>query len=252
MNMQLITTKIRFGLKFVFTVITINAALVAAPARAANQDGPGRSTQFNGYQEMSVKHKIAGKSALLQHDIATALNEFRTYKELQPADPEAHFYLGFCLAESGIKQEALHEYELAEQQESGFDMDSTELRINRGNLLLQMGRGKEAENEYRRAIEVDPIATEAHLDLAQLMLLDGRIDAAFRELNECASMRGSDPRYCLLQGIAYAKKGQIQTAVGWLRKCQVTSNQSTSYSRTDEQLSLEAEKLLQLLKPPGS
>ena len=252
MNMRFSTTKIRFGLKFAFTVITISVAVVAAPVQAANQDGPGRSTQFNAYQELSVKHKFAGKSALLQHDIPTALNEFRTYREMQPADPEAHFYLGFCLAESGIKQEALHEYELAEQQESGYDMDSTELRINRGNLLLQMGRSKDAENEYRRAIEVDPIATEAHLDLAQLMLLDGRIDAAFRELNECASMRGNDPRYCLLQGIANMKKGQIQSAVGWLRKCQVTSNQSTLSSRSDEQLSIEAEKLLQLLKPPGS
>jgi hypothetical protein len=47
------------------------------------------------------------------------------------------------------------------------------------------------------------------------------------------------------------KKGQIQTAAGWLRKCQVTSNQSTLSSRFDGQISVEAEKLLQLLKPPG-
>lgn len=250
MSMQCLPPKTKLSLKFAAMVITVNAAIVAVPA--ANHDEPGRSTQLNGYQEMSVKHKFAGKSALLQNDIPTALNEFRTYQGLQPADPEAHFYLGYCLAESGIKQEALREYELAEPQESGFDIDSPELRINRGNLLLQMGRSKDAENEYRRAIEVDPVATEAHLDLAQLMLLDGRIDAAFRELNDCASTRGSDPRYCLLQGIANLKKGQIQTAAGWLRKCQVTSNQSTLSSRSDGQLSIEAEKLLQLLKPPGS
>jgi Flp pilus assembly protein TadD len=250
MNMRRATTKIKFRLKFTVLVLTVNAATTALPA--ANHDEPGRSTQLNGYQQMSVKHKLAGKTALLQHDIPTALNEFRTYKELQPADPEAHFYLGYCLAESGIKTDALHEYEVAEQQEAGFDMDSTELRINRGNLLLQIGRSKEAENEYRRAIEVDPVATEAHLDLAQLMLVDGRVDAASRELKDCASTRGNDPRYCLLQGITSLKKGQIQTAAGWLRKCQVTSNQSTISSRSDGLLSVEAEKLLQLLKPPGS
>ncbi len=248
--MRFNSINIKLNLKFAFAVVAVNAAVVAVPA--ANQDGKNRSTQLNGYQETSVKHKTAGKSALLQHDIPTAMNEFKTYKELQPADPEAHFYLGFCLAESGIKQEALHEYEVAEQQESCFDMDSTELRINRGNLLLQMGRSKEAENEYRRAIEVDPIATEAHLDLAQLMLLDGRLAGAFNELNECASTRGSDPRYCLLEGIANMEKGQTQTAIGWLHKCQVTSNQSTLSSRFDAQISIEAEKLLQLLKPPGS
>jgi tetratricopeptide (TPR) repeat protein len=254
MTMPCPSAKFKLSLRFAFLVFAVQTVAVTAANHEDLRPGPGpRATaQLTEPQVLSLKHRTAGKTALLQHDIPTALNEFRAYRELQPSDPEGHFYLGYCLSESGIKQEALHEYEIAEEQESGYDMDSTELRINHGNLLSQMGRIKDAENEYRRAIEVDPLAAEAHLDLAQLMLLDERIDTALRELNECSSTRGNDPRYCLLQGIANLKKGQVQSAVGWLRKCQVTSNQSTLSSRSDGQISSEAEKLLQLLKAPGS
>jgi Flp pilus assembly protein TadD len=231
-------------------VASVNSA--RAEAEPSGEKGPKRLlAQLNDYQKLSIKHKTAGRTALLQHDIPTALSEFRTYRDLQPADPEGHFYLGYCLSQSGGKQDAIKEYGIAEDQALGYDMDCPELRINRGNLMAQLGRNREAESEYRRAIEVDPLAAEAHLDLARLMLGDGRTDAALRELNDCAATRANDPRFCFLQGIAGMEKGQFDSAADWFRKCQVTSNQSTFSSSPDSQLSAESEKLLQLLEAPG-
>ena len=153
--------------------------------------------QLTPEQQASVRHKTAGKLAIQQQDIPRALNEFRLYNQDQDTDPEGLFFLAYCLNASGMKADALHDYDLAEQQESGYNLDSAELRTNRGNLLMQAGRTRDAETEYRRALAIDPLAGEARLNLAQLLLLGDRVDESTRQLAACSSTRGNDPQILL-------------------------------------------------------
>jgi tetratricopeptide (TPR) repeat protein len=197
-----------------------------------------------------VQIKENGKREILQHDTSHALIDLQKYCQTDWTDPEGHFWLAYALAETGQKDAAILEYKQAEEKEVVFGLDCAELRLNRGNLLAQSGKMVEAESEFRRAIEIEPIVLDARLSLAQLLLAQDRVTEAFNELGQCSAARKDDPRFCYLEAIANLKRGQLDAPIEWLRKCQVTSNQSLSTSRSDAMLLAEAQKLLQFLRAP--
>jgi tetratricopeptide (TPR) repeat protein len=197
-----------------------------------------------------VAIKENGKQEILHHDTFKALQDLDKYCKTYWTDPEGHFWLALTLAETGRIQDALNEYEQAVQKQAPFGMDCPELRVNRGNLLFKLQRFAEAERDYRRAIELDPLLYDARLNLAQLLLLQDRLDEAFDQLGECSNACDRDQKFCLLEGLANLKKAQVDQAIFWLEKCQVTSNQSPTTSRTVNPVSMEAHRLLQFLKAP--
>ncbi|HEY9682596.1 MAG TPA: tetratricopeptide repeat protein [Oculatellaceae cyanobacterium] len=194
--------------------------------------------------------KEAGKQKILNHDTANALKDLDKYCKTDWTDPEGHFWLAYALSESGKPDEALKEYDQAEQKQTRFCMDCPELRVNRGNQLFKLGRMNEAEREYKRALEVDPLLYDARLNLAQLLLLQNRVDEAFTQLRQCSYTKSKDAKFCLLEGIANLKKAQINVAMSWLEKCQITSNQYKATSRSIDPVCVQAQRLLQFLKAP--
>ncbi|HEY9757916.1 MAG TPA: tetratricopeptide repeat protein [Oculatellaceae cyanobacterium] len=194
--------------------------------------------------------KEAGKQEILNHDTASALRDLDKYCKTDWTDPEGHFWLAYALAESGKPDEALKEYDQAEHRQIRFCMDCPELRVNRGNQLFKLGHTSEAEREYKRALQVDPLLYDARLNLAQLLLLQNRVDEAFTQLGQCSHARSQDAKFCLLEGIANLKKAQTNVAKSWLEKCQITSNQYKATSRSIDPVCVQAQRLLQFLKAP--
>ncbi len=195
-----------------------------------------------------VEIKETGKREIMNHDFEHALIDLDRYCKTDWTDPEGHFWLGYALAGTGRTMDALHAYDAAEQKQANFGMDCAELRVNRGNLLFKFGKIAEAQTEYQRALEIDPTVLDARLDLAQVLLLQDRVDEAFTQLGHCSNSRADDPKFCFLEGIANLKKGQVDSSIFWLQKCQVTSNQSQYGSRYVDPVAVEGQKLLQYLR----
>jgi tetratricopeptide (TPR) repeat protein len=210
---------------------------------AAQKQGPRSNPEI-------IAIKEAGKQEILNHDAARALRDLGKYCNTDWTDPEGHFWLAYTLAETGKPEEALKEYDQALQRQKRFGMDCPELRVNRGNQLFKLGHMNEAEHDYKRALEVDPLLYDARLNLAQLLLLQDRVDEAFAQLGQCSNARGQDAKFCLLEGVANLKKAQINVAMSWLQKCQITSNQYKATSRSVNPVCVEAQRLLQFLKAP--
>ncbi len=81
-----------------------------------------------------------------------------------PNDDEVHFLRGLALAGSGCHGDAVKSY-----QRSLSLKNRPETRINLGNSLARLGRGADAEGQYRRVIADDPISVDGHVNLAHLL-----------------------------------------------------------------------------------
>ena len=64
--------------------------------------------------------------------------------------------------------------------------DEVDLYLGRASILVAAGRPDAAVRDYQRVLSLDPHRTEAHLGLAELLLLGGLAAEAQRALNACA------------------------------------------------------------------
>ena len=93
---------------------------------------------------------------------------------------EIHHDLAVEALRRGQPQDAMREYDLALES----DPDMPEAHHGRGLVLeLGFGRLREAEAEYRRAIELKPAFSEAQNSLGQLLAKSGRYDEALRSFD---------------------------------------------------------------------
>jgi type IV pilus biogenesis/stability protein PilW len=97
---------------------------------------------------------------------------------------EIHHDLAVEALQKGAPQDALREFDLALEADPAMP----EAHMGRG-LVMEYGFGrlKEAEAEYRRAIQVRPAYSEAHNNLGQLLARTGRYDEAIQSFDEALS-----------------------------------------------------------------
>ena len=96
---------------------------------------------------------------------------------LRPDTPEAHNSLGYALHALGQTSEAEACYRGALQ----FLPEYPEAHNNLGTVLNALGRPVEAEASCREALRLRPDVPEAHFTLAYALLLDGRLEAGWKE-----------------------------------------------------------------------
>lgn len=110
-----------------------------------------------------------------------------------PRDPWARNKLGAALALSGRREEARAVLE----ELAADEPDYAPAWINLGNMAFEKGDLDEAERRYRKALELDPLSSVAHNNLAAVMKRRGDISAMVMHLKrarrvEAAALR--DPR----------------------------------------------------------
>jgi len=90
---------------------------------------------------------------------------------------EAERYLGVLARERGAVDEALAHFDRAQQ----LDPASADTPYQRGLALESAGRGADAMDSYRAAIELDPNHLPSHFRLARLLRQAGKLEEAARE-----------------------------------------------------------------------
>ncbi len=125
--------------------------------------------------------------------IADAVVKLQKAVELKPDYPEAQFYLGIALAQSGDAAHAIPAFTAALEKRPR----SAEIHYNFGIALWQMGKAQQAIPEFRLAAELNPDDGLAHCALGKALLRGGDVsagEAALRRAHELGACLPAPPK----------------------------------------------------------
>ncbi len=109
---------------------------------------------------------------------ADALAGFTRTVELAPQHVQAHMSRGVALERLGRDAEAIGAYDIALAHAPG----NPRVLYDRGHARYALGDIAAAEGDYREALRHDPNFAEAHMAMAESLLLTGRSLEGWREL----------------------------------------------------------------------
>lgn len=133
-----------------------------------------------------------------------------------PLTADEHVKLGTSYEAQGLKEMAAQEFQAALRKQSTY----APAFIGLGNLRFEEGGLQEAEDYYRRALDIDPDHPAANNNLAMVYLTRGeRLDEAER-LAHNALKRESPLQPYILDTLAniYARQGRCQEATTALQE----------------------------------
>lgn len=163
-----------------------------------------------------------------------ALELFHRYHELVPGDYQGLAHIGGCLSALGRYDEA---ESYLRRAQTGLDDPVT--HYNLGLLLALTGRIDQAVREYEKALERDPMHSDARSNLAAALARQGRLDRASRELERLV---GDDPE----NAVARANLGLVLLQRGQAARARVQLQEAV---RLDPQL-IQASEALESLNQP--
>ena len=178
-------------------------------------------------------------------DLTNAVPLLTGFCAKYPDNSDGHFWLAVTYKQMNNLPAAEKEYADALNSAKSDGLDSAELRNNLGNLLIELGFIKEAEYDFRRALEIDPDLAPVHENLGRLFLIQSRYSEALQELNTEALSNNMTGRLCLWRALAYMGLADQGKANSWLAKCIELS--SASHDPADGQIGQKARQLRQML-----
>jgi TolB-like protein/DNA-binding winged helix-turn-helix (wHTH) protein/Flp pilus assembly protein TadD len=155
-------------------------------------------------EQLAEAHTSLGNIKLFHdYDWQGAEAEFRRSIELNPNYPTAHHWYAYYLAAMGRFEAAIEEINRAR------DLDPLSLAINAdvGQILYLGRRHDEAIAACKKALEMDPNFTNAHIHLAMVYAAKGLRDAAFSEMVEAQRLLGQRPETLAALRESYAVSG---------------------------------------------
>jgi len=87
-----------------------------------------------------------------------------------------------------------------------------------GRVYTSMKRYKEAEDLFRRSIEIEPARYETKYRLADLFRAEGSFESAIKLYNDILKVYPRDTRTYIYLGIVYTEIGELEKAGGFYRK----------------------------------
>ena len=140
---------------------------------------------------------------------------FRRLRGRASANPRAFAFLeGSLLAAERRHAEALAAFDRAAGAEESLQPS---LRLARAESLLCLRRPADAEGEFRRVLDIDPLNAAARYGLARAAFARGDHATAAAEARAAIGVRPGFPRAHLLAGVAAWRTGAIDDAERLLR-----------------------------------
>ena len=140
-------------------------------------------------REDAALYIINGIDSLRTGKIDDAVASLRQAVARKPDNPEANYYLGIALAQSGDGGGSIKAFRMALEKRP----DSAEIHYNFGIALREMGKPAEAIQELRQAIQLRSEDGLAHCALAKLLLQEGENQAGEKELERAHQLGACNP-----------------------------------------------------------
>jgi DNA-binding winged helix-turn-helix (wHTH) protein/TolB-like protein/Tfp pilus assembly protein PilF len=133
---------------------------------------------------LAEAHTALGNVALFyDFDVSAAEDRFRRAIALNPSYATAHQWRAYSLAAQRRFNEALSEI----REARSIDPLSLSILTDVGDILFYAGHYDDAEQETRRALEMDEHFVQAHIVLGEVLLAKNDIPGALRELEGVGS-----------------------------------------------------------------
>jgi tetratricopeptide (TPR) repeat protein len=161
----------------------------ADPQDAGSRGELGMAYEINGYKD-------------------AAIESYRQAAMLAPDDPRWSYFLGLVTAGTGDLEAAIE----AVDRSLEIDDSYVAAHLYRAQWLLDLGRPLEAEQAYRRALELEPASRAGQLGLARAMLFQERYEEAVELLEGQRRQRPNDAYLFQLLGTAYRGMGDLDKA----------------------------------------
>lgn len=177
-----------------------SALFVCLVAFATGEGEQGQSQKLNREFQAATSHYDAGQ-------FAEAASELETLLAWMPKSFEVHELLGLVYAAQAKETQALEQLQIAVE----LKPSSATARTNLAASLFRAGKLSSAEEQFRKAIALDPNNYEANHDLGELYASSKRLPEAVRYLKAAQTIRPSyDNGYNL--GLAYFLTGELTSA----------------------------------------
>ncbi|MGM0598604.1 MAG: tetratricopeptide repeat protein [Candidatus Rifleibacteriota bacterium] len=171
-----------------------------------------RRRQLTVKQERMLERKYSLSNSYLDRGlIEEAAKELEQIIQKAPQSSSVHRQARSLLLKIKKKQE-----EKAEQKAL--------THIDMGKDFFRSGQYETAENEFFKALSLDPENAEVHKDLALLYYNQGKLKQAYEESKKAIALDKTLKEAYVVLGSLYAKKGRTQDALRTLKKVNQVSH----------------------------
>ncbi|MFB3923398.1 MAG: tetratricopeptide repeat protein [Terriglobia bacterium] len=145
-----------------------------------------------------------------------AEEHYRAALRLDPNSVESHFNYGVLLLNQGKYQQAEEAFRSALKT----DPQHAGAHLNLGDILQREGKLEQAVTEFRSAIAAKPDFPQAHFNLGRILINQRKFKEGIEELAKAVDTKdqASQPTYAYALGAAYARSGDRENALRYMRQ----------------------------------
>ena len=148
-------------------------------------------------------------------NLELALNTYETLIKMYPSEPDFHTNKGNILADLSRTKEALNSYGKA----LSISENHFEALYNVANLKSDLGQVGEAISDYKKAIAVSPKNPDVHNDLGNALSITGSPEEALSEDSVAIELRPDYARAHYHSAITLTRMGHFEEAIKDFDRC---------------------------------
>jgi Flp pilus assembly protein TadD len=195
------------------------------PAAEADMQGEGDEDSEEHQQDMSknagedeapldviesdpeLHYKLA-KQLVAKKKLPEALQEINKCLQLNKDYWDARYLGAYIYQLQDRVPESIHRY----QDYVKHKPDDLQAHINLGVMLRKAGQDAEAEDQYRKAIDIKFYSLEAHYNLANVLIGEEKFEDALKELRVCLKIAPANAWVHNNLGVIYQKRNYLEEA----------------------------------------
>lgn len=170
-----------------------------------------RNTPAPSAQELEIQKAVArGDKFRKRGESFTAEFEYNKALAMDMGNVRANFGIGLCYIERGEKEKAREVFERVVHLDAAFEDEHKHLFNEFGINLRKAGMHDEAQDYYRRALELSPTDENLHYNLARAAFDKGDPKTAAQSLGACLKLNSGHAE--ALQFIEYLRRKKMTGA----------------------------------------
>jgi tetratricopeptide (TPR) repeat protein len=178
-----------------------------------------------GLSDASKEILLQGNALFEQKRYAEALALYQRFREKYPDLSKVGLNVANCYIELQDYDKAIAEYQKVLESLSAEPPDKRDAKLTGqiyagiGDAYLRQNKFAEAEQNFKRSIDIDPADQALAYNVAEIMMQAGNADEAIRYYEMAIRIKPDWPKPYLKLGYAWLNKGNIKTALEIFNKC---------------------------------